>query len=160
MSAGNYTIVSIFFDADRAQQLLQCRSLARFGSSNEFVKRFIIIDNSELKNDSFHSSLRAELSSIEDRTLILKSSDLAPAESTHGYVSQQFLKLIVSSIVTTPRYVVLDAKMHLTSDLLPSFFEGDTGIPRLLFENYSNHSMQPSLVNSLKYFELQDDSNE
>jgi len=73
-------------------------------------------------------------------------------------VSQQVLKLRVADLISTPTYVVLDAKNHLVRPTGLSSFVAPDGRPRANFYHYDAHPLRTSLERVLDYFGLERES--
>ena len=61
---------------------------------------------------------------------------------------------MVSYSVTTERYVVLDAKLHLVFDLERDFLEAPDGKARIEWSNFSSNGFRPHLERVLRFFSL------
>jgi hypothetical protein len=99
--------------------------------------------------------LTVEYGGLANKVRYLDAGAIAsiPA-AVSGWFSQQILKLMVSSIVSTDYYVVLDGKNHLVRPLTGDFLIGRSGKPRTYFMNYERHPMRRFFENTLRYFGL------
>jgi hypothetical protein len=66
-------------------------------------------------------------------------------------VSQQALKLAISALIETDRYVILDAKNHLVQRLRLDDLETESGQPRMEGCSYADHSMRGYLEQTCLY---------
>jgi hypothetical protein len=77
---------------------------------------------------------------------------MRPHVSVGGWRTQQSLKLLISSYVETPNYLLLDAKNHFVRPVsMRTFFDGKTGKMRT-FKVANHDALQNYLTNSLEYF--------
>jgi hypothetical protein len=131
--------VTIAHTGEIGNLILQARSLRRFGGG--LIKHWLIVWNEpdqKLESHATHFQLvRNELSGadfdyeIMPRSKILDFDD--PPGSGHGM--QQVLKLNVARVVSSPVYILLDAKNHAVRELAMSDFFHE-GKVRIFRQNY------------------------
>jgi len=86
---------------------------------------------------------------------VLHRREVATLPRTTGWRSQQVLKLSVARLVSTARYVVLDAKNHFVAPLTAAFLETPDGRPRTFVNDYTNHPLRPNFERVLRYVGLE-----
>jgi hypothetical protein len=88
----------------------------------EMVERIIIIDNSSEENLFNIDTVLPHYGSLDACVTVIRRRDLTPI-GTGGWHMQQLLKIEVSKMISTRRYVALDAKNHLCYPVPSDFFE-------------------------------------
>jgi hypothetical protein len=150
-----YSFVTVAHGGDYPLLLLQTRSFRRY-LARDLISEIIIIENPRSGEPRLRrAELRHELGDLARCTRFLRAGEIA-AMPTHisGWFSQQILKLLVSRLVGTRRYVVFDAKNQLVFPLGRDFIETPSGKLRFLLMDFENHDMRPFLEQTLEYFEL------
>jgi len=153
-----YTLVTVVHRVDYPLLRLQARSLSRYlrlGAADEIW----VIANQGLRGTTdWQEFLLRDYGPLANRVRLLDSSEVAAVgEATRGWVSQQILKLMVASLVTTDRYVVLDAKNHVVFPLRFEFFEVGAKL-RSSRTNFEGNAMRPYLTGALRYFGVAESS--
>ncbi len=150
-----YTFVTVAYRDDYGLTRLQARSLGKY-LDPRLAAEILIIENSSsgIPND-WQESLQSEYRSLAGKVKILDAREITHIpEKMSGWFSQQILKLMVSTVVSTDQYVILDGKNHLVHTLGRDFFETPLGLIRSYLMSYENHPMRPFFENSLSYFGL------
>jgi hypothetical protein len=152
------TFVTVVFGAETRLLELQARSFDRYLDPT-CVASIIVIDNGwRPMSHRQVSRLRASYGRFADRLTIVRTSNLVPElPSTIGWRSQQLAKLLVARSVTTPHYVVLDAKNHLIRRSIMADFIGPDGRAHGGTHPYTHHPLLPQLTATLRYLHAQDD---
>ncbi|RHA43143.1 hypothetical protein D1825_06310 [Cellulomonas rhizosphaerae] len=148
------TFVPVVFELELPFLELQARSFARFVAP-ELVGEVIVVDNS--RHGIPARRARAIMSAYgrhAERVRIVPGRQIADPATSLGWTSQQVLKLAVAKLVTTPRYVALDAKNIFVAPLAPAYLESADGRARVGAHPYTSHPLRESLVRVLDYFDL------
>lgn len=122
----------------------------------ELIEEIILVDNSSPgASRNWHNDMLWQFGDLANLVRIVPAEEVGWIPTgTHGWFSQQILKISVSEIIRSDRYLVLDAKNHLTAPLNRSFLESSSGQPLLNGISYINHPMQEFLERTLAYLEL------
>lgn len=157
MAGTSLTFVTITYRAEDALLRLQARSLARFADP-AIVEKIIVIDNGR---PALHGRrlerLLAEYGPLRDRVQLITAADVADTRTaSSGWVGQQVLKLAIARHVTTPWYVLLDAKNHAVRPLRRDDFVAPDGRARGGFHSYADHPLKTRLLTTLRYLGLPD----
>jgi hypothetical protein len=119
------------------------------------VSAIIVIDNSSKPlSAETRRRILAEYGDLSGIVRFVRNSDLGSSVQAQGWWSQQALKLMVSDIVETERYVVLDAKNHLVFPLGRHTLESEDGRARIKLVSYEKHVLRPHLERVLAYMDL------
>ena len=161
MSVGNslhplrYSFVTIGFEGDAGLLHLQARSM-RLYCPPELIEEIIIVDNSSRDSRrKWQGELLYQYGDLASFVRIIPAANIAAMSTdTDGWLTQQVLKIEIASIVRSERYVVLDAKNHLTARLGREFLETLIGQPRMSGISYAGHPMQEFLERTLVYLDL------
>jgi hypothetical protein len=155
MHPRRYTFVTVGFEGDAGLLHLQARSM-RLYCPPELIEEIIIIDNSSPGSKrEWQSKLLNQYGYLASFVRIVPAANIAAmSNDVHGWFTQQVLKIEVSSIVRSERYVILDAKDHLVSRLEREFLETPEDQPRTNGHSYANHSLQEYLERTLEYLGL------
>jgi hypothetical protein len=153
----SYSLVTVVHKPDYPLLRLQARSLARYLPS-DFADEIYVIANQGLnESDGWQLPLLRDYGSLADKVRFLDGSQVAAIPSSIiGWDSQQILKLMVATVVSSDRYMVLDAKNHLVFPLSAAFYESGDRI-RSIRRTYEGQPMQHYLESSLRYFGIDDD---
>jgi hypothetical protein len=147
-----YTLVTVVCRVDYPLLRLQARSLSRYLRPGPADEIWVIANQGLQGTNDWQEPVLQDYGPLADRVRFLDALDVAAIPDTiPGWVSQQILKLMVARLVTTDRYVVLDAKNHLVFPLHSGFFEVG-GKLRSTRRNYEGHPMYRYLTGSLRYF--------
>lgn len=148
---GTLTFVTVVFDAEVRLLELQARSLSRFVDPSA-IGAVIILDNSVRGLSSRQRGrLETAYGALWPQVAIHRTRELIDAGSASGWRSQQAAKLSVASLITTPHYVVLDAKNHFTRSVDAAAFVGVDGRAHGALHSYATHPLRGSLERTLTY---------
>jgi hypothetical protein len=157
ISQGHQTIdiATVVYGPDVWLLKLQARSLRRFFEQSDAGRIFVLI-NEDAPESTASRVLREvipEYGSLAERVKLVSSSELMhPHPGVAGWRSQQSLKLLVSTLVTTPCYLLLDAKNHFIRRVGMANFS-DPATNRLRSYKVKEEGyLRPFLLNSLAYF--------
>lgn len=121
----------------------------------DIIEGIIIIDNSEGALSSRRKKrLLIEYGHLENFVRFFDSREISQVSQAHGYDRQQVLKLMVSLIIESERYVVLDAKNHLVFTLERSFLEAPDGRACINIHDYTQDILRPHLERVLAYLNV------
>jgi Family of unknown function (DUF6492) len=150
-----YSFVTVAYIGDNGLMRLQARSLARY-LDPVLAAEILVVENHQFGDaPRWRGALLYEYGSLAGKVRFVEARDLAEIpRNMSGWFSQQILKLLASSVVSTDRYVILDGKNHLVRPLTESFLSAPSGLIRSYLMNYENHPMRSFLENSLSYFSL------
>lgn len=155
-SAG-VSVVSVLYEPELPMQQMQARSLDRYltGPRPDAV---VLLDNTRRGlDDRARQALVAAHGELADRVVVLRPRDVAAVPLAAGWRTQQVLKLAVAEHVTSPHYVVLDAKNHLVAPTGLDVFTTADGRARTGLHGYRTHPLGPSLARVLRYCGLRPD---
>jgi|SRR5579863_7520028 len=146
-----YTFVTIGFEEDGGLLHLQARSM-RLYCPLELIDEIIVVDNSQHVQSKWLAGLLEQYGKLASRVRVIRAHEIVdiPAD-THGWFSQQIIKIKVADVVHSDRYVILDAKNHLISHLDREFLETPAGKPRTNGYSYIGHPMQRFLEQTAEY---------
>ena len=148
------TLVSVVFEAEFSLLQLQARSVAVYVPP-ELVAEILVIDNSARGIPAeIEQQLRKNYGALAERVRILRPGDISPVPGAVGWRSQQVLKLAVAELITSDRYLVLDAKNHFVRPLHRDVIESPDGRPRVTAYSYETHRLRPDLEHVLRYLGL------
>jgi Family of unknown function (DUF6492) len=154
MNQKKYTFVTVVYEAEYDLLLLQARSMSVFCPVN-LVDRIIIVDNSDRPiSNRWKVRISAEYGNLANIVSFVRSDALARVPPADGWWSQQVLKLMVSRIVETDRYVVVDAKSHLVFPLDRRFLECPDGRARINVYGFREHPLRQDLERVLDYLAI------
>lgn len=154
MSPRRLTFTSVVFDAEFRLLQLQARSM-RCYLPPSLVAEIVIIDNSVRgMTAGFRGCLLDEYGALAGLVRILRPQDIGRLPGAVGWRSQQVLKLAVADLLTTDKYVVLDAKNIFVAEPTNAFFEDEAGRPRVTAYSYRSHPLRPALEHVLRYLGL------
>jgi Family of unknown function (DUF6492) len=157
--ASEYTLVTVAHRDDYGLMLLQARSLDKY-LSRDLASEILVIENPQPgQPTNWRDRLFEEYGALAARVRFVEAREVAdiPAKVS-GWFSQQILKLMVSALISTDRYLVLDGKNHLVREMTRGFVEGASGLPRSYLMDYETHPMKAYLKNTLDYFGLDPDA--
>jgi hypothetical protein len=153
-AAEQLTFVSVTFEAEMPLMHLQARSLARF-LPERLVHEIVVIDNSRAGLGArARTRLLAEYRHLAHLVRIVRPDAIVDVPDTIGWLRQQVLKLSVAAAVSTPHYLVLDAKNHLVAEPTIDEFVTDDGRVRVHAHQFRTHSLRPHLERVLEYVGL------
>src|SRR5947207_402930 len=136
-----YTLVTVAHRDDLKFLHLQARSLQLY-LSRDLAAEILVVKNPRAKQATkWPGSLRREYGDLADLVRFIEAKEIAeiPAAAS-GWFSQQILKLMVSQVVNTDRYLLLDAKNHLVFPLTRNFLEAGHKI-RSRLVNFEGHPL-------------------
>lgn len=148
-----YTFVTVAHATDRGLLTLQARSMALY-CPPDLVHEILIIENFDPGAAvDWRPSLAAEYGKLAERLRFVDGDAVCQIEGHHaGWWKQQVLKLAAVRAVTSPRYLVLDAKNHLFRPLDLAFLQAEDGRPKLNGYGFEHHSLKDALIRTLAYF--------
>jgi hypothetical protein len=150
-----FTFVTVVFEAEYDLLSLQARSM-RLYCPLEIVQGILVIDNSRTPISlNRQDRIRREYGHLSHFVQFVRYKQLA--KMPDGWWTQQVAKLLVSRIVQSKKYVVLDAKTHLIGELSREFFESPDGRLRTIMCDYRAHPMRPHLETVLRYLSIDAD---
>jgi len=150
-----YTFVSIVHKLDQPLLEMQARSLAQYLHDPErnFIQDILVIDNSDNGTTLNQEHLLSIYGPLAPRVRFMAAADVAYMPAIGGWFTQQALKLLSARVVTTPRYILLDAKNHAVNPIQRKFFENvDNGRMRSYTHGYGTHPLLPYLINTLEFY--------
>ena len=152
MVQGRYTFVTVGFAGEAGLLRLQARSM-RLYCPADLVDEIIVVYNSQpAASNRWRADLLYQYGRLADLVRFIPGADLAamPADAG-GWWTQQVLKIKVAEVIRSQRYVLLDAKNHLISQLRSGFLETAAGLPRLNGYPHINPQMRNLLGRTLSY---------
>ena len=153
-----YTLVTVVFEKEYDLLLVQARSLRIFCPA-EIFQEIVVVDNYKRypMSQAKKNRLMLEYGALGHKVRFINRGDIAKVDdrTVKGWVTQQILKLRISELVNTERYLVLDAKNHLVNSLSISFLESSCGRANIHLRGYVDHPLRHSLENVLTYFNLE-----
>lgn len=154
-SSQQHTLVTIAHGEDYGLLRLQARSMRKYVDPN-LVAEILVVENFGIGGRvRWRDVLRDEYGGLASKVRFMKASAVASIPITvSGWFAQQILKLMVSFVVPTQYYMILDGKNHLVHPLTADFLIGSSGKPRSYFMNYEHHPMRRYFENTVSYFEL------
>lgn len=151
----SWSVVTLFFEGDAGLMQLQARSFARFCHPSLF-REIIVVDNRQDRSGDILRLLDA-FGPLRDRVRIIPTMGVVDIpDGVHGWMAQQAIKLAAADLVTTDRFVVLDAKTHLVAPLLPSFLEAPDGRMRINRYPMREHPLHGHLRRSCYFMGVDD----
>ena len=118
----------------------------------ELVHQVLVVENFEPGYViPWREFLLREYGHLSPAVKFVPAETLAEMPAADGWWTQQVLKLMVTQIIETDRYVALDAKNHLIAPLSREFLESPTGKPRINGYSYADHPLRPALERTLRY---------
>ncbi|MGY3126523.1 hypothetical protein ACVWW9_000022 [Agrococcus sp. UYP33] len=153
------TVVTVVFEPELALLHLQARSLAHF-LDPDGVAAIIVLDN--CAGGMGRRARRAVLErfgpALAPRVSFLRTAQLGVDGGAAGWRSQQAAKLLVARRISTPHYVILDAKNHLIGRAGADDFVDATGAARGGTHSYAVHPLRESLERTLRHLGADDDA--
>ena len=147
-------LVSVAFEAEIPLLQLQASSTASFVTA-DLVDEVVVIDNTARGMPAgLRADLRDRYGPLCGRLRIVRPAEVCPIPGTVGWRSQQVLKLAVSRLLRSERYLVLDAKNHFVAPLRPDFVEAPDGRVRATAHSFESHRLRPDLERVLTYLDL------
>jgi len=141
----DFTVVTVVHRTDLTLIKLQARSLSRY-LDRSFVREIIVIDNTVGEKSIQPGELLPQYGSLPVR-LIARY----PVEAK-GWYTQQVQKLMIARQITTPYYLLLDAKNHLVRRITRATFVAPDGRLRLGAYGYRHHPLHNHLLHSCRFF--------
>ena len=152
-----YSLVTVAYGEDLGFMHLQARSIARYVDS-DLIEQIIIIENGPppMPLGWRHRVLR-EYGLFRKLVKFVPASSIAQMPPhVGGWFSQQVLKLMISKIVKSKYYLILDAKNQLIFPLTRDHVEVH-GKPSIFLHGYLKHPLRRYLEPILKYFNLSEE---
>jgi hypothetical protein len=146
-----YSFATVVFEADLGLMDIQARSMGLY-CDPDIVETIAVIENfvGPVPAD-WRERLVAQYGPLAARVSFAPGAAITAAADVSGWLSQQALKLAVSSSIETDRYVILDAKNHLVHPLRLDILETDAGQPRINGRCYADHPMRDYLEQTCRY---------
>jgi Family of unknown function (DUF6492) len=149
-----YSFATVVFEADLGLMDIQARSMGLY-CDPDIVEAIVVIENFvDAVPAAWRERLVAQYGPLAGRVGFAPGAEVTPPAAVSGWMSQQALKLAVSSFIQTDRYVILDAKNHLVHPLHRGFLETETGQPRIEGGCYAEHAMRGHLEQTCRYVGL------
>lgn len=151
-----YSILTVAHGVDHGLLTLQARSLALYCPA-DLVHEIVVIENFDAGQTlDWRKPLLLEYGRLASKVRFIPAAEVGPIPPGHGgWWVQQILKITAARVISSPRYLVLDAKNHLTRPLDLSFLETATGVPKLNGYGFEHHSLRDALIRALVYFEIE-----
>ena len=140
-----FSIATVFFDAELELMKLQARSLARHLDTADLADIYVIFNSARSLRSGNRAALLMNYGPLASRVQFLNRRAIGRIPLTSGWKSQQLLKLLLAEKVSTPHYVVLDAKTHLISRLDRSFLATNDGRATVNVYSYGGHPLEGAL---------------
>jgi hypothetical protein len=152
MDRRRYTFVTVGFAGESGLLSLQARSM-RLYCPTELTEEIIVVDNSiPPVSSGWQDRLLHQYGHLAELVRFVQGVRLIGiADDTAGWWAQQVLKIRVSEIIRSERYVLLDAKNHLISPLKRDFLETVAGQPRINGHSFIKDPMRSFLECTLRY---------
>jgi hypothetical protein len=152
-----YALVTVAHEPDYPLLRLQARSLARYLSPDFIDEIYVVADHGLNGSHEWQLPLLSDYGCLADKIRFLDASQVSAIPSSIiGWRSQQILKLMVARVVSSDRYMVLDAKNHLVFPLSFEIYENGDRI-RAIRVNYEGLPKRRSVESSLRYFGIDDE---
>lgn len=152
---GSLSLVTVFFEAEIDLLALQARSLDVFARDVRFDK-IVLIDNTER---GLGVRKRARLTRLYgdagSRVEFVRPSQLVDLPHLPGWVGQQVLKLMVSRLIRSRHYLVLDAKNHWIEPTDLRTFVAADGRAHGASHTYRGHALEKQVEGVLRYMGLE-----
>jgi hypothetical protein len=151
-----YTLVTVAHVPDQPLLALQALSIARYlDEANSFVRSIVVIDTSDDKARIDEDFLRNRYGRFASRVRFVRAGQLGDVPRLPGWRRQQALKLMAAREVSSPRYIILDAKNHLVSPVSRNFFESEDGhAMRSYRHGFHHHPHRRYVDNVCRYFSI------
>jgi hypothetical protein len=146
-----YSFATVVFEGDLGLMDIQARSMG-FYCDPDIAQAIVVIENfTGPVPAGRRERLVAQYGVLAERVVFAPATAITPPGDAPGWVSQQALKLAVSALIETDRYVILDAKNHLVQRLRLDGLETESGQPRMEGCSYADHSMRGYLEQTCLY---------
>lgn len=145
------TLVTVVFDPEVVLLEVQARSFARYlDARGQHDVR--VIDNciGGLRHRRRERLLR-QYGPHRARVRFVRLRDIVDTRGVDGWRAQQLGKLLIAADVTTPHYVVLDAKNHLIRPCSTQTFLAGDGRAHGACHPYETHPLRAQLETTLRY---------
>jgi hypothetical protein len=150
-----YTFVTVGFAGDTGLLRLQARSM-RLYCPADLVDEIIVVDNSQpAASNRWRAELLHHYGKLSKLVRFISGAEVVtmPVDAG-GWWTQQVLKIKIAELIRSERYVLLDAKNHLISQLGLDFLETAAGLPRINGHSFIKDPMRDFLERTLSYFGL------
>jgi hypothetical protein len=150
----NLDIVVVTFRQELDMLALQLRSIDLFAADDLIRAIFVVLNDRNDDVSRYLDKIQSILSlypKIDDKVRLIPVETLIPAHTLiheNGWRSQQAIKLIMSAIVETEFYLVLDTKNHFVRPVQRQDFISDSGKPYTHIHDYSRGS--PAFLDHLR----------
>jgi hypothetical protein len=146
-----YSFATVVFEGDLGLMDIQARSMGLY-CDPDLAQAIVVIENfAGPVPTGWRERLLAQYGRLAGRVSFAPATAITAPADVPGWMSQQALKLAVSSSIETDRYVVLDAKNHLVHRLRLDGLETESGQPRIEGGSYADHSMRSYLEQTCRY---------
>lgn len=139
---GLWSIVVVCHLRDLGMLRLQARSLARYMPA-AIVGRILVIENDSDSDQfaaAFVETIMPEYGALQTRVRLVRREFLAPGIGfSHGWRSQQVLKMLAARLVTEDRILILDAKNHFTRPVDADSYQAPDGRLRFFEVSQRGH---------------------
>lgn len=146
-----FTLATVVFDAEVGLLELQARSLAA-QLDGRALDEVVILDNTVFGlSRRVRADVETILSPLTDSTLFVRVPEMLTLRGVDGWRSQQVAKLLVARQISSPYYVVLDAKNHLIAGASASTFIAADGRVHGGLHSYERHALRNDLERTLLF---------
>lgn len=150
-STERLSFVSVVFEPETPLQQLQARSFARHLDPG-LAAEIVVVDNTTRGLSApARRRLVESYGDLGDHVVVVRLPELERLRGRHGWRRQQIAKLTVSRLVSTRRYVALDAKNHLVRATKLDDFVDPGGRARGGLHSYASHPLREELLHTLRY---------
>ncbi len=150
-----YAFVTVAYDGETGLLRLQARSM-RLYCPPDLVDEIIVVDNSQrATSNRWRTDLLYHYGKLARLVRFISRAELVTIPAgAGGWWTQQVLKIKTAEVIRSERYVLLDAKNHLISQLARDFLETEAGLPRINGHSFIKDPMRNFLERTLSYFGL------
>lgn len=146
-----FTVATVVFDAEIGLLELQVRSLAAQLDGQD-LDGVVILDNTVFGlSRHVRSRVKTILAPLTDSTRFLRVPEMLTLRGVDGWRSQQVAKLLVARQISSPYYVVLDAKNHLIARASATTFIAADGRGHGGLHSYERHALRKDLERTLLF---------
>lgn len=151
-----FSLATVVFDAEVGLLELQVRSLAAQLDGRD-LDEVLILDNTVFGLDRrIRSRVETILSPLTASTRFVRVPAMLTLRGVDGWRSQQVAKLLVARQISSPYYVVLDAKNHLIASASSETFIAADGRVHGGSHSYERHALGRDLERTLRFIGADD----
>lgn len=143
------TFITVVFELEVPLLRLQAMSFERFVPADA-VAEIVVVDNTR-RGLSVRERQDLEAAYGRHRARVVTQSAIGSVPGAPGWERQQVLKLLVSELVATDRYIALDAKNHFVRRFDDAYFRAPDGRARIGVHGYETHPLRESLLRTVRY---------